>query len=369
MPTVRHIRAAALLVAAGCLLADPVLAADAESGAESAAEASPGRRVAAGATAVVAGPVVHGAGHFVRGETGTGWWLLAGEGIGLAGAVGGIAGLAVTGAAPETVHGFTWLTIHGVGLFTTSWLADIYGSVSTGRGAGAPLRTAPWLTLDVGHRAIHDPVFDYGHLIVLGAEWRYRLLTLEARTWLAADDDNQRVQLWPRWRILGARPDRPAADGSFLDVRTGLNWHRYGTERFATMMGEVALRGRLDLHPIGRTLRGSFAEAELGIAAGGTQHEGFDAEEETLLLGGFAYGMYLGHARDGFGEASLYYDHRHDGYVAGMKAPGLGSGAPGHVGARARLRVFGRWGVDVRGAVGSSWLGGVSLVHQMGGRR
>ena len=37
---------------------------------------SVGRRAAAGATAVAPGLVVHGAGHFVRGEAQTGWRLL-----------------------------------------------------------------------------------------------------------------------------------------------------------------------------------------------------------------------------------------------------------------------------------------------------
>ncbi|MCA9546843.1 MAG: hypothetical protein KC613_20700, partial [Myxococcales bacterium] len=92
-------------------------------------------------------------------------------------------------------------------------------------------------------------------------------------------------------------------------------------------------------------------------------------EGESLLLAGFAFGLYLGHARDGFGEVALYYDHRHDGYVGGAKLRGLGSGTPGHFGLRTRLRVWGPWGVDLHGEVGATWLGGGSLVYQWGGRR
>jgi hypothetical protein len=330
---------------------------------------SPARRTLAGAGAVVPGLVVHGAGHFIRGETQTGWRLLAAEGIGLGAAVGGIAGLAVTGASPRTIAPLTWMLVHGVGLFGVSAFADLYGSVNGGRGAGAPVVRAPELTLDLGYRAIRDPVFAYTGLTVAGARGRHRALVLDGRAWFAVDHDNQRVRVTPRWRIIGPRPDREAADGGYLDLRTGAVWHRYGAEGFQSAFGELALRGRLDLHRIGPTLRGAFVEAEIGAAMGGTKHVGFDLEAESMLLGGFAFGLYLGHARDGYGEVSVYYDQRHDGYVAGSKARGLGSGSPGHYGLKSRVRVWGPWGLDLHAAAGSSWLGGGSVVYQWGGQR
>ncbi len=331
--------------------------------------ASPVRKALAGAGAVVPGLVVHGAGHFIRGETRTGWRLLTAEGIGLGGMVGGIAGLAVTGASPRTVAPLSWLLIHSAGLFGVSALADVYGSVSGGRGAGAPVVRAPDLTVDAGFLAVNDPVQAYSGLSVVGARWRHRGLVLDGRAWFAVDHDNQRVRLTPRWRLVGPRPDRTAADGSFLDLRTGVVWHRFGDERFQQVFGELAARGRLDLQAVGPTLRGAFAEAEIGVAVGGTQHDGFDLESESLLLGGFAFGLYLGHARDGFGELAVFYDHRHDGYVGGAKLVGLGSGSPGHVGARARLRVWGPWGVDLSVATGSAQVAGGGLVYQWGGSR
>ncbi len=358
-----------LLVAARASAAPPAdVTAQAEAPADAPAD-SAGRRAAAGATAVAPGLVVHGAGHFVRGETQTGWRLLAAEGIGLGSAVGGVAGLAGTGASPRTMPVFAWMMIHGVGLFGVSYLADIYGSVSGPDGSGRPLRRAPWLALELGHRFVYDPIFDYGHLAVVGAEWRHAFFALEARGLLAGDDDNQRLRVTPRFRLLGPRPDRPADDGGFLDLRSAVVWHRYGTERFSTTLLELAARGRLDLHHVGRTLRGAFAEAELGVATGASKHEGFDAEPEELLLGGFAFGLYLGHARDGWGEVALGYDHRHDGYAAGLKAVGLGSGVAGHFTVDARVGVYGPWGVGLEGAVGSAWLCGVSLLYRAGGER
>ncbi len=329
----------------------------------------PTTRALSGATALTGGAIVHGAGHFVRGETDTGWRLLGMQGLGMLGTVGGLGALAITGAADDTVAAGALLAIHGVGLFSVSWLADLYGSVSAGEGSGRPqTRSAP-LQLELGHRFIHDPVFEYTQLAVLGAEGRWRAGVLEARAWLALDDDNQRLRLRPTWRLMGPRPDRASADGSALDLRLGAVWHRYGTERFAIATGEAALLGRLDLHHIGRTLRGAFAEAEAGFAAGATLIEGLDAESTTMLLGGFAFGLYLGHARDGYGELALYYDHRHDGYLAGLKAVGLGSGVAGHFGLRASLGLWGPWGVALRGEVGSAWLGGLSVLYRRGGTR
>jgi hypothetical protein len=332
-------------------------------------EVSPARRAGAGATALVPGLVVHGAGHFVRGEADTGWRLLTAQGVGMAAAVGGTAGLAVTGASPKTAVPFIWMMIQGVGLFGVSWVADVYGSVNGPEGSGAPERRAPWLQLELGHRVIHDLIFDYGHLAVVGAEGRWRQLSLEGRGWFAADDDNQRARLRPAWRLWGPRPDRPAADGSFLDARAGVVWHRYGTERFTMTTGELALRGRLGGPRVGPTLRGLFFEAELGLAAGATKHEGLDAEPDSLLLGGFGVGWYLGHARDGWGELALTYDHRHDGYLAGAKLPGLGSGTAGHAELSATLGLFGPWGLKVAGGAGSAWMGGLSLLHRQGGAR
>ena len=328
-----------------------------------------GRRAAAVSVAAVVGPVAHGAGHFVRGETRTAWRLLAMQAAGVVGVVGGIGALALTGASDDTIAPVVLTSVHGFGLFAISWLADVYGSVSSGDGAGRPVTRPPWLAVELGHRFVHDPVFEYGHLGVLGLEGRWRAGTLEARGWFALDDDNQRVRVRPAWRLLGPRPDRPSADGSALDLRLGGVWHRYGTERFSMTTGEAALAGRLDLARVGRTLRGAFAEAEGGFAAGVTAIEGIDAEPTELLLARFGFGLYLGHAGDGYGEVAAYYDHRHDGYVAGLKLAGLGSGMMGHYGVRASVSLWGPWGVAALAEVGSAWLGGLSLTHRSRGGR
>lgn len=91
---------------------------------------------AARLTALSAGTLVHGAGHFVMGEEATGWKLLGAE---LASIAVGLGGLALVDANPST----SWLHASGEAMavvgtagFGLTWLGDLLGTL---RGTGAPL--------------------------------------------------------------------------------------------------------------------------------------------------------------------------------------------------------------------------------------
>lgn len=91
---------------------------------------------AARLTALSAGTLVHGAGHFVMGEEATGWKLLLGE---VASITVGLGGLALVEANPST----SWLhatgeamAVAGTAGFGLTWLGDLLGTL---RGTGAPL--------------------------------------------------------------------------------------------------------------------------------------------------------------------------------------------------------------------------------------
>lgn len=91
---------------------------------------------AARLTALSAGVLVHGAGHFVMGEEATGWKLLIGE---VASVAVGLGGLALVDANPST----SWLhptgeamAVAGTAGFGLTWLGDLLGTL---RGTGAPL--------------------------------------------------------------------------------------------------------------------------------------------------------------------------------------------------------------------------------------
>ncbi len=330
---------------------------------------STGERVLGTGAAIVPGLLVHGSGHMAIGETRTGLRLLAAEGAGLGMIVVGLGGLASTGASPRLVAPFTTSLVGGVGAFAISALADIYGVLAPSGGTGSPQLRAPDLNLELGYMHAFNPTFDFRNFTIVGAEWNVGAWRLEPRGWLALDDDNYRISATAAWRIAGPRPDRTYRDGSFLELVFGGTHHRYGTEGFSGTLGEVALQGRLDLVRIGPTLKGSFAEFGGGVALGAYHYDDIATETAELLILNFAFGIYLGHSGDGWGEAKIYYDHRHDGYAEGFKMAGLGSGTAGHFGLSVETQIYDRWGVAVATEAGSAVIGSLSLVYRMGGQR
>jgi hypothetical protein len=159
-----------------------------------------------------------------------------------------------------------------------------------------------------------------------------------------------------------------AFDGSFLDLETALSWHRFGGEEFATTTGEVALAGRLDMSRVGPSLTGSFAEMSLGWAGAAYAYARLNtrADVAELLLARFGYGLYVGWPGAPRGEATIYYDHRHDGFAAGLKLPGLGSGVAGHFGASLRYYLSDQWGILAETSAGSAYVAGLSLLFRHG---
>jgi hypothetical protein len=291
------------------------------------------------------------------------------QGIGLAGAAVGAGGLAVTGAATDLVGPLIGLTIGGAGALVTGVFAHGYALLAPPEGTGAPDRESPWLEAELGHRYVYDPIFAYRNFAVAGLTWRTGRWRLSPDTWFAVDDDNWRVRLGGAFRLVGPRPDEAAEDGSSLDVEVGGIHHRYGTDAFSMTTVDVAVAGRLDLRRFAAGLNGSFAELALGSAWSAYHYDGLTTEDTNVLLGRFAFGMYLGHDPSGWGELSVFYDHRHDDFAAGAKLPGIGSGAAGHGGLQLRTRIDGPWGVGAEFAAGSAYVGGVSLLYRMGGRR
>lgn len=305
-------------------------------------------------TTLAAGPglVVHGLGHLVAGDTETAGTLLLIEGVSLGMIVGGTALLAGTGAS-RRVAGPNILVIGtGVGLFTTSWFADIAGSSGLFQGNRVFERTR--FAAQVGHRYIYDPQFAYRNFAVLGVDSQWGRLGLDADAWIALDDDNWRVRQSTRWRILG-----DPAGGQHLDARFGLGWHAHDTEGFAFLTIEGELAGRYDLVDFSPSLGGTFVEAGAGWSIEMYDYDvpGLEFAEDVFdqMLFRFAYGLYLGR-----GELALQYNHRRDSFAQGLGLDGIGVGAIGSVGAQARWMVTDDWGVAADYAVGSAHVVGVS---------
>lgn len=324
-----------------------------------------------GTTAVfIPGLALHGAGHMVSGDTRTGVRLLAVEGVGVGLLATGFLPIVLTGASRRVIGPAAALSVAGVGLFAISFLGDLYGVMAPARGTGAPFRVAPMVQTSLGYRYVYDPVFAYRHFLVQDIDYRTGPWRIHPSAWFAFDDTNARVRGHFAYRFIGPRPSGspPAADGTYLDLEGAITRHSFTSNRFATTTGELAVAGRLDMVRLDPYLRGSFAEMSFGLAMQAYSYrlDSTTADLSDLLLARFAFGMYLGFPGRPRGEALVYYDHRHDGYAAGLKMSGLGSGVAGHFGAEARFFLTDHWGIAAEGAVGSAYVTGLSVLFRHG---
>jgi len=333
---------------------------------------SPARRALATGAAIVPGLVLHGAGHAALGKWQIAWPILGVEMLGLGLGAAGAFTFWYSGAARDLVGPATALTLVGGGLLGFSWLADVYGVLAPPGGTGAPDRILPHVEVALGYRYVHDPRFSYRNLAGAALDLRLRPVRLSASAWGALDAGNQRLRASVAYRFLGPQPFKdktaPAEDGSFVEVSLGVTHHAYQNEGFGLTLAEGFAFGRLDLARLGPTLEGSFAEMGLGWALGGYDYAHAPGEAASLLLMRAAIGIYLGSPGDPHGEVSLFYDHRHDDYAAGLMMPGIVSGVLGHFGLGGTFYMTERLGFGLEAQIGSAVVAGFSLRYRGGMR-
>lgn len=321
---------------------------------------TPARRAAATSAAVVPGLLAHGTGHFVAKQPKTGARLLLIEGIGL-GTIGGtLAAVALTGASRRFVGPLAAGTVLGVGLFTISLLADVYGVAMPDHARGRAAYRPAWLTSEAGVFYRYDPQFAGRFLLANALEGvvreRHRL-RLELQS-IPAGDAMLRAR-----GLYGARVWRDSG-GSFVDLEGALVHQRAPNDGFYRTTFEAALRARLDLVHLGPTLRGAYAEARIGTGLSLLRARDVDVDTDSLLLARFAAGAYVGKGR---GEVELFYDHRRDTIAGGIVLPAITAGYLGYVGARALYFVTPKVGVQADLQLGSAALAGLSVVLRQGG--
>lgn len=303
-------------------------------------------RLLGAGTALVPGLLIHGAGHFALGRKETAYRLAAAEGLGLALTTAGALALFLSGAADEPVAPATIAVISGVWLFSTSLLADLYGTLVPLRHRIGKRASASSLSVGFGVRGVHDPVFSYRALTGVNAQLSLQRIRLRSSMWTALDDANNRVRLEAYLRLFQNLP---------IELSFAATYHHYGTESLTFVTGEGSLGGRFDLVDLDENLAGMFTEVSFGWALQRVSHPRF-ADLTQLLLGRFAFGIYLFSGS----EISVFYDHRHDGYAAGLKLNGVPSGIAGHFGANA-IFYFGNIGFSLETQIGSAFVGGFGL--------
>jgi hypothetical protein len=337
-------------------------------------EPSTGDRALAGAAAVVPGIVVHGAGHYVAGETTTGTRLLVAQGVGLGLLGGGLVALVTTGASRYVAGPAAGTMVLGAGLFITPYFADVYGTLSPDSDA-AERRVVPppWIETELGYRHVSDPIFAYEHFVVERVSLQSGSFRLTPSAWFSSDGDNARYALEAGYRVLGAVPSasqRPVT-ADRLDGVLGVVHHRFVTERFVRTSMDVLVDTRYDLGHVGSTLRGAFVEAGVGYSFGLIDYDLTGVEVpsdfDDLLLARFGFGAVFRGASHPGSEARVYYDHRHDDFAGGLILEGIPSGVAGHFGAEARWFFLPEWGIGAQAEVGSAFVAGGSLLFRQAG--
>lgn len=312
--------------------------------------------------------MLHGAGHSADGKPKTGDRLLLAEGVAFGSLLVGTGGLALTGASRYTVTPFVLMMIGGAGVFALTWVADVYGVSVQENDRGEPLRLAPRVESAMGWRSVHDPQFRYRNFLVESFDLRIGRLRLSPSAWFALDDDNARTRFLAGWRLTGPLAEKPALDGSFVDIEAAGTNHEYTSDGFRTQSVEVGANARYDLRRFDPHLRGMFVEGGAGFALQRIEYRipgtKVPSDLEQLLLGRAVFGAYLGR---GNGELTVYYDHRHDDYAAGLHLTGLGSGVLGHFGTQLRYFTDSGFGVIADAEIGSAYIFGASLAFRQGG--
>jgi hypothetical protein len=321
------------------------------------------------AAAAVPGIVVHGTGHLVSGESATGKRLLLMECIGASMFLGGLGTIAVTGASRYFVAPAAATTMLGFGLFSTSYVADIYGTAKTD-GDASLSRTVPparWET-ELGYRRLQDAEFPYRDFLVERVSRQIGPLRLSPSGWFSTAGDTARYRAEAAYRVAGNLTEPKPRDVSHFDVTVAVTHQRHRPDHFTQSTVELSLDGRYDLARLGPTLRGSFIEAGVGYALGRFDYDvaglRVPHDLEHVLLGRVGFGVALRGLSAPGSEILGYYDHRHDDYVGGLKLPGRGSGIAGHLGLAARWFFNDNVGVLLDAQAGSAYLAGASLLFR-----
>jgi len=325
---------------------------------------------------VLPGLFLHGSGTFLQGRPRTTERLLLLEGVGLlAIALGGIV-IYQTGAARDVAGPATLLIAAGTGTFGSSFFASVYATAAPPDGWGEPRRRLPQLVSGVGYSYVADAQFDNHHFMTAQVDGRLEGWHLGVDTTISPSPGYQQLSARAGYRLLGPRPRASAPDGSYLEPQVAFTSEQLDGYGFETRTLTAQVEGRLDAQRLLPDVRGAFFQAAVGLAR---QWIEFDVpgthviESSGILVLHSGFGMYVGaRAPAGLapagalpgGELELYYDHRRDGLVGGIKTLGPSSGFVGHVGLRGEYYLSSAWGLSALIERGSTWVLGSSVLFR-----
>ena len=301
-----------------------------------------------------------GVGHLVAGRRKTGLRLMAIQATGLGAFLLGGLGVVSTGTSRRVIFPSLLLVGFGGASFAFAWISDLLGTATLGRTKGVAMQRSR-AELSVGALWVADPLFKYGPFVSVGGRFRHKHFEIGLQTQVALSDNNQRFKLRTTYYVFGEKR-RDAT----LALSVGIAFHRFGSDAFRTLSGDLALQGRLPLSVLGSSLKSFFVEGELGL---GLQGFGYDAipgggigdDSNALLLLRMGYGVFLGDR----GELLFEYNHRRDTFAGGLSVNGIAAGSFGYVGAIGRgFFSNGPWGIEAYAQIGSAFVGGINLRYR-----
>ena len=319
-------------------------------------------RLAAIGASIVPGVVVHGSGSWVLRERRTATRLAIAGWIGLGAMALGGAAVGISGGHETMVAWGVPVMIAGAGLTLPTWFADIWYAAGGPKVRGEAHAASPW-SVDLGTTWLHDAYRERA-LVRTGGRLELGRIGVGAATLVDARGDASTAELETRVRILGA-PARGGivTDGSRLYVRAAGRRHTDDADHVTIGTGEVEVGTRIDLQRLDRNLAGNFIDVALGMGLQRVRYADTVTDYDTLFLGRFGWGLYLG----AHSELIAFYDHRRDSLAGGIAA-GRAAGFVGSVGASLDLRLRGPFALIGELEIGNAWVTTIGVRYHGGTR-
>lgn len=330
------------------------------------ADPGPGRRALAIGAAIVPGPLVTGAGSYVRGDRRSARGLVRLQLL-------GAAIVAVTGAPLAATYGSRRLAptipllLGGTGLWLAGWFGDLFVTLG-GDGSSTAPRRLPARALAVSTVLSLDPLRGaraYAALdgeLALGAD-ASAAPRLRASAWTSVERAEQRGRLELEVPVARRHRDR-AVDDSHASVLARVRAERNLTGDVDAGTADLAVRLHLDGARVAPALRGTFAEADLGLGLTVRRYVPGGADVADAVVARLAWGRRLG---DG-GQLRAFYDHRRDGLAGGVHAS-RATGFVGSIGADAVVPVARGWDAVAAVELGSALVTTAGVRRSVGAGR
>ena len=317
---------------------------------DAADDVSTKRRLAAIGAALVPGVILHGSGSWVLHEKRAAKRLAITGAIGFAALGIGGASVGISGANPKIVIWGVPMIIAGAGLVLPTWFADVWYAAGGPRVRGESHAPSAWW-VEAGTTYLHDAYRERAHVRTAG-HIEIGRIGIGASTLVDAGGQARTGDVEARVRLLGAAATgATVTDASRLYVRAAVRRHEDDDDKVAITTVEADVGMRADLHRLDPNLAGSFLDIAIGMGIERVRYADLVSDNETLFLGRFAWGLYLGQRS----ELSVFYDHRRDSLAGGIAAS-RAAGFVGSVGGNVDLRIGGPLSFVGELEIGSGWV-------------